>query len=101
MSVDSKHQTDTITQPKTKEPPLYAVVMHNDHYTTMEFVVFVLMEVFDYAPQKAIDTMMQVHEKGRAVVTVLPKEIAEMKIERVEMLAQQADFPLLVTLEKI
>lgn len=102
MSIDQS-QTDVITQtkPKIKEPSLYAILMHNDHYTTMDFVVFVLLEVFDYDMDRAVSTMMQIHETGKAQVAILPKEIAEMKVDRVEQLAEQADFPLLVTLEKI
>lgn len=102
MSIDQS-QTDVITQtkPKIKEPSLYAILMHNDHYTTMDFVVFVLLEVFDYDMDRAVSTMMQTHETGKAQVAILPKEIAEMKVDKVEQLAEQADFPLLVTLEKI
>lgn len=100
MSIDQS-QTDVIAQTKLKEPVLYVVVMHNDHYTTMDFVVFVLLEVFGYDMDKAVTTMMQIHETGKAHVAVLPKEIAEMKVEQVEQLAEQADFPLLVTLQKL
>ncbi|MDO4896935.1 MAG: ATP-dependent Clp protease adaptor ClpS [Moraxella sp.] len=96
------HDTDVIldTQTLAKEPPLYVIIMHNDDFTTMDFVVAVLVEVFDYGIQKAVDTMMQVHHEGYAPVAVFPKEIAEMKIAIVEEMAEQAQFPLLLTLQK-
>lgn len=96
------HQSDTITQNKTglAKVPLYAVIMHNDHYTTMDFVVAILLEVFAYTLDRAVNTMMQIHEQGQAVVATLPKEIAEMKADHVMHLAQEADFPLLVTVQK-
>lgn len=96
------HDTDVIaeTQTLTQEPPLYVIIMHNDDFTTMDFVVMVLMEVFDYEAQKAVDVMMQVHYEGRASVARFPKEIAEMKIAIVEEMAEQAEFPLLLTLQK-
>lgn len=96
------HRSDTLVQHDTEPmmPSLYAVIMHNDHYTTMDFVVLVLLEVFDYTPDKALSTMMQIHHQGQAVVAIFPKEIAEMKAERVLQLAQEAEFPLLVTLQK-
>lgn len=96
------HQADTIVQEdiQLSKPPMYAIIMHNDHYTTMDFVVFILLEVFDYSVSKAVDTMMQVHEQGQAKVAIFPKEIAEMKVDHVMHLAQEAEFPLLVTLQK-
>lgn len=93
---DAILDADTLTQ----EPPLYAIIMHNDDYTTMEFVVEVLLHVFDYGIEEAVMTMMQIHETGQARVAVFPKEIAEMKIVAVEALAEQAQFPLLLTLQK-
>lgn len=83
------------------EPTLYAVVMHNDDYTTMEFVVFVLTDVFAFDIEKAVATMLDIHHKGKARVGAFPKEIAEMKIMQVENLAEKFEYPLLVTLEKI
>lgn len=74
--------------------------MHDDDFTTMDFVVMVLMSVFDYEPQQAVDTMMQVHYEGWATIATFPKEIAEMKIATVEEMAERAEFPLLLTLQR-
>lgn len=95
-------QSDVITKPKesTQHPQLYAVIMHNDNYTTMDFVVYVLMEIFDHTMDKAMDLMMQIHTTGQAVVALLPYQIAEMKADEVTELAEQEEFPLLVTLQK-
>lgn len=94
------YDDDVMTQSDNPLPPLYVIVMHNDHYTTMEFVVYVLMTVFDYELQKAVNTMMDVHEKGQAHVAVFPKEIAEMKIAQVDKMAQEAEYPLRLTMHK-
>lgn len=93
--------TDVITKSQThvQHPKLYAVVMHNDNYTTMDFVVYVLMEVFEHSLDEAFELMMQIHHAGRAVVATLPYDIAEMKVDEVTMLAEQEQFPLLTTIE--
>lgn len=92
-------QSDVLTE--LDEPSLYAIVMHNDDYTTMDFVVFVLTEVFAFDIQKAVQTMLDVHHLGRATVGVFPKEIGEMKVAQVHRLAEQYEYPLLVSLEKL
>lgn len=96
------HDTDVITdtQTLTQEPSLYHIIMHDDDVTTMDFVVMVLIEVFDYEPERAVHTMMQVHYEGQARVATFPKEIAEMKIATVEDMAKTAGFPLLLTLQR-
>lgn len=97
-----EHDHDVVTQEEValKQPPLYAIIMHNDHYTTMDFVVFVLMDVFMYQLPQAIETMMKIHEHGQAVVATFPKEIAETKVGLVEALADEQEFPLQLTLQK-
>lgn len=99
--LDSDTDSDVITKPKsqTQHPKLYAVVMHNDNYTTMDFVVFVLMVVFEHSLDEAYELMMQIHHMGRAVVATLPFDIAEMKVDEVTALAEQEQFPLLTTIE--
>ena len=95
---------DVLTvKPQTmpKEPILYAVIMHNDDYTTMDFVVNVLLDFFDYTTDKAVMVMLQIHNQGQAVIATYPKEIAEMKVTKVLELAEVCDFPLLVTLKKL
>lgn len=83
--------------PKTAQPPLYALIMHNDDYTTMEFVMMVLMSELFLSPELAYRLMMTIHETGMAKVAVLPKEIAEMKALCITQLAEAADYPLLIT----
>lgn len=80
--------------------PMYAVIMHNDDYTTMDFVVYVLVEIFQHTLERAVELMYTVHEAGRAVVAILPYEIAEMKVQQVNELAEQMEYPLLTTLKK-
>lgn len=89
------------TETDFAKPALYALVMHNDDYTTMEFVVAVLMEVLSHDLGTAYELMMTIHSTGSAVVGVFPKEIAEMKLETVNQLAIKNEYPLLTTLEKI
>lgn len=104
MALNNDYDTvsDVITKKKAEVrlPDLYAVIMHNDHYTTMDFVVYVLVEIFDHPIQRAMDLMMQVHQTGQATVAVLPYQIAEMKIDEVTQLAEQEEYPLLLTLQK-
>lgn len=101
----AEHDTDSdvavISQVQTqvRRPSMYAVVMHNDNYTTMEFVMYVLMDIFEHNAEQAYQLMMKVHQTGRAVVATLPFEIAEMKVEEVDLLAEEENYPLLTTIE--
>lgn len=88
-------------QTQIKKPSMYAVIMHNDDYTTMEFVVYVLVGIFDHDIDTAYRLMMQIHHDGRAVVATLPFDIAEMKVDEVNELAEQEQYPLLTTIEKL
>jgi ATP-dependent Clp protease adaptor protein ClpS len=81
------------------EPPMYRVVLHNDDYTTMEFVVHVLTTIFHKSAQEAERIMLAVHEQGRGVCGVYTREIAQTKVEQVKTLAKQNQFPLLATYE--
>jgi ATP-dependent Clp protease adaptor protein ClpS len=85
---------------KTEEPKLFRVLLHNDDYTTMEFVVYVLQSVFNLDEEKAIQVMLNVHVKGIGVAGVYTYEIAEMKVTRATELARENEFPLLCTMEK-
>jgi ATP-dependent Clp protease adaptor protein ClpS len=82
------------------KPPLYKVLMHNDDFTTMDFVVFVLMEVFHKDYPEAETIMYAVHRKGLGVAGVFTREIAETKINQVYNLARAHEFPLLCTMEE-
>ena len=88
-----------LAPPITAEPPLYAIIMHNDDYTTMDFVVWVLQYELGLNETQAYQIMLDIHYEGQAVVARLPKEIAEMKAQSIRLLAEREEFPLLVTLE--
>ncbi|MDR1840765.1 MAG: ATP-dependent Clp protease adaptor ClpS [Holophagales bacterium] len=84
---------------KLQAPPLYRVILHNDNYTTRDFVVWVLREVFRKAELEAVSIMLSVHQKGVGVAGVYPFQIAETKTEQVRQLAERHEFPLLCTFE--
>jgi len=84
---------------KVKPPSMYKVLLHNDDYTTMEFVVMVLTEVFHHTREEALRIMLHVHHKGVGVAGVYSFEIAETKVSRVRELARQQEFPLRCTME--
>jgi len=85
---------------KTKRPEMFKVVLLNDDYTTMEFVVLVLQQVFNKPEPEAFRIMMQVHIKGRGICGAYTYEIAETKVETVHELAQENGFPLRATIEE-
>ena len=87
------------TKPETKEPARYRVVLHNDDYTTMEFVIRILEDVFLKQPAEAYRIMLQVHVEGRGLCGVYPYEIAETKVETVHDLAREHGFPLRASTE--
>lgn len=86
---------------KTKRPRLYQVVLYNDDYTTMEFVVFVLESVFDKGPAEAYRIMMEVHTRGRGVCGAYTFEVAETKVATVHDLARTEGFPLRAGIEEV
>lgn len=83
-----------------REPSMYKVILHNDDYTTMEFVVKILMEVFGKSLEKASQIMLNVHRQGKGICGVFIYEIAETKVETVHNLAREHGFPLKCTMEK-
>jgi ATP-dependent Clp protease adaptor protein ClpS len=87
-------------KPKLKRPPLYRVILLNDDYTPMEFVVQVLEKVFSLDRNTATRIMLEVHTKGKGVCGVYTYEIAETKVAQVTGLAQQHQHPLLCTMEE-
>ncbi|HEX9004861.1 MAG TPA: ATP-dependent Clp protease adaptor ClpS [Blastocatellia bacterium] len=99
---EPQHGTDVLTESKQKlqKPPLYKVLLHNDNYTTMEFVVFVLMNVFHHSENEAIRIMLQVHNQQVGIAGVYTFEIAETKVAKVAQLAREHDYPLLCSLEE-
>ena len=88
------------TRDKTRKPTLYKVILLNDDYTTMEFVLQVLETVFHKTPAAAHRVMMQVHLEGHAVCGAYSYEVAETKVATVHDLAKQDGFPLQATLEE-
>ena len=85
---------------KVEEPPLYKVLLHNDDYTTMEFVVWVLQSIFNMPEEQAIQVMLNVHLRGAGVAGIYTYEIAETKVEKTMALAREHEYPLLATLEE-
>ena len=90
----------TQTRPKTKRPPLYKVLLLNDDFTPMEFVVHVLERFFGLSNAEAIEIMLTVHRKGVALVGVFPHEIAETKVHQVMDFARRHEHPLQCTMER-
>lgn len=88
------------TKPKTKRPPMYKVMILNDDYTPMEFVVHVLERFFGLSHAQSFELMLVVHKKGLAVVGVFSHEIAETKVAQVMDFAGQHQHPLQCTMEK-
>jgi ATP-dependent Clp protease adaptor protein ClpS len=99
---DSDGEADVVvkTRPKTQRPPLYKVLMLNDDYTPMEFVVHVLERFFGMNHAQAFEIMLTVHKKGLAVVGVFSHEIAETKVTQVMDFARQHQHPLQCTMER-
>lgn len=101
MSNDQKQTGDLVKErvvptvvPKNEEPKLYKVLLMNDDYSTMEFVVQVLETVFQKSPAESFRVMMLVHTQGSAVAGIYPWEVAETKVETVTRMAKVAGFPL-------
>ena len=103
MAHKTDHEEEVVTESKTREqvkrPPLYKVLIHNDNYTTREFVVDVLRSVFHHNETDATRIMLYVHHQGVGVAGVYSFEIAEMKARKSEELARENEFPLRLSLE--
>jgi ATP-dependent Clp protease adaptor protein ClpS len=85
---------------KQREPTLYNVVLLNDDYTTMDFVIEVLETVFERSPSESYRIMLHVHQNGRGIAGSYPWEVAETKADKVVVLASEAGFPLQATVEE-
>ncbi len=99
---DPRHEGGLATErrPATARPRRFRVLLHNDDYTTMEFVVAALVEHFHKSPAEATHVMLQVHHKGVGVAGVYPREVAETKVAAVTAAARAQGMPLLLTLEE-
>lgn len=82
------------------EPGMYRVIMHNDHYTTMDFVIEVLMAIFNKSAAEATKIMMDIHRKGKGVCGVYTYDIALTKISEVHSIAKKNEFPLKCSYEE-
>ena len=96
---DGDFSTSTIVKPRVKRPPRYKVLLHNDDYTTMEFVVYVLQKHFQKTLEEAQDVMLRVHNEGIGICGIYTYEIAETKCEKVKREAKANGHPLKCTLE--
>jgi len=101
--IDNGGKTDvaTKTKPKVQRPARWRVLMLNDDYTPMEFVVHILQNYFHKDQQAATQIMLHVHQKGVGVCGIYPYEVAEAKVTQVHNLARENQHPLQCTLEKV
>ena len=90
----------TQTRPKVARPPRFKVILYNDDYTPMEFVVALLEQVFSKSPAAATELMLQIHRKGMGIAGVYVQEVAETKVAAVHKLAEQRGYPLRAGMEK-
>jgi len=99
---EREHGVVTQTRPKQelKKPKLYKVLFHNDDYTTMEFVVWVLMTVFHHDEATASGIMLHVHKNGYGVAGVYTRDVAETRAAKVEAIARAHEFPLRLSIEE-
>jgi len=91
--------TETQERTRTARPRLFSVLIHNDDYTTREFVVYVLERIFHHSEGEATRIMLHVHRNGLGVAGVFTREIAETKMHKVERLARRNEYPLRLSME--
>ncbi|HQR38268.1 MAG TPA: ATP-dependent Clp protease adaptor ClpS [Blastocatellia bacterium] len=99
-SNDTIGEARTRTSERTARPPLYKVLLHNDNFTTMEFVVRVLVDVFHRSETDAVRVMLEVHNNGVGIAGVYSYEIAETKAAKAIRLAREREFPLMCSLQE-
>ena len=97
---DVEESVSSETDQEVDEPPMYKVMLLNDDYTTMEFVIEVLVYVFQKSAEEATRIMLNVHRSGVGVCGIYPFEIAETKVETVDNLARENGFPLKCIMER-
>jgi ATP-dependent Clp protease adaptor protein ClpS len=97
---DTKKEVLSQTEVDEKEPPMYQVMLHNDDYTTMNFVVELLMAVFQKSIQEATQIMLAIHQSGVGVCGIYTYEVAETKVETVHQLARERGYPLKSSIER-
>ena len=102
MATQLPHPTEQIVEVEEvhrAQPPQYRVVMFNDDFTTKEFVVYILVEIFHKALAEATELMWRIHHQGKGIAGVFPRDIAETKVAAVSELSREQGFPLKVTIE--
>ncbi len=97
----SQYDEDVLLEDEVREPRLYRVLLHNDDYTSMDFVIHVLVKIFRKNAEEAQNIMLAVHERGIGLCGIYTREIAETKVMLVRSMARDAGFPLLCTSERI
>jgi len=95
-----REDVESNVEEELEEPPMYRVLLHNDDYTTMEFVVQILENVFHKSPAEATHIMLSVHKNGTGVCGIYTAEVAETKVELVHHLARKNGFPLQCSMEE-
>lgn len=98
--LEGEFQNETIDAIEIKEPRMYKVLLLNDDYSSMEFVIKVLMQIFHHSFEKATEIMLSVHEQGKGLCGVYTYEIAETKVAHVRKMAKEEKFPLRVIMEE-
>jgi ATP-dependent Clp protease adaptor protein ClpS len=98
---EKKGSTVTRDRAEVKEPPLYKVLLHNDDYTSMEFVISILEQIFKKSASEATKIMMHVHQDGIGVAGIYTYEICETKVVIVHDLARKNEYPLRCTMEQV
>lgn len=97
---DTSPQADVlVAEPEIAKPPMYAVVMYNDNYTPMEFVVYILQSEFRHNIDTAVEIMLTIHNSSKGIAGIYPKDIAETKAKKVNSLAHREGYPLLTQIE--
>lgn len=97
---ERRGELETLEKPKVTRPPLYEVLLHNDDYTTQEFVVYVLQRFFHHDVDTARQIMLHVHTKGIGVAGVFPFDVAETKVHLVTEMAREHEMPLRCSLRR-
>jgi len=99
-SPEVEEKVTSETKDEVREPSMFRVLLHNDDYTTMEFVVEILIIVFNKSPEESVEIMLNVHRKGIGICGVYTFEVSETKVNIVHVLARENGFPLKCTMEK-
>ncbi len=100
MAPGNAEKTVQKSKEQVKEPDMYRVVLHNDDYTPMEFVVDVIVKVFRKSVMDATNIMLRIHKQGRGTVGTFTHDVAQTKAQQVHKMARERDFPLKATVEK-